>query len=85
VDRIIEILNSCHGFLCRAIILSVNSRLPVPVGLFVLVTHPIHRTCMTSRCPMVLKHFRTSVLMNSRMIYVLYSRNWIQPLHVYCI
>ena len=39
-------------FLYRAIILSVNSRLPVPVCMFVLVTHLIHRTCVTSRCQM---------------------------------
>ena len=62
-------------FLYRAIILSVNSRFPVPVCLFVLVTHLIHRTCVTSRCPTVLKHFQTVVLMNSRTTYVLRNRN----------
>jgi len=66
VDRIIEILDSCHGFPYRDTILSYNSRLPVPVGLFVSVNKPIRRTCMTSRYLVVLKHFQTTVLMNSK-------------------
>jgi hypothetical protein len=75
VDIILETLNSSHSLVYRVIILSVNSRFALPVGSFVLLTYPTHSTSMTSRCPTILKHLQTAVLMNSRTIYVLYNRN----------